>query len=158
MRATFGNLFIPTMQPIGLGGGTLINSAICVRAPDFVWRKWAETTGTDVLSSETLAPHYERIERFWGIEETPEDIQGELNLSFKRGCGALGIAAEPIRRNVQGCQGSAECFTGCRNQAKRSSDLVYIRDALDHGARVLSSVRIEEILVGGPGRKHARAL
>jgi choline dehydrogenase-like flavoprotein len=149
MRATIGNLFMPTMQPIGLGGGTLINSAICVRAPDFVWDKWAEVSGVDALHGRELSSHYDRIERDWGVQTTPEDILGERNLSFKRGCEALGIAAEPIRRNVRGCQGSGECFTGCRNQAKQSTDLVFIRSALDHGARVYSSVRVERILAKG---------
>lgn len=156
MRAARGNLFLPTMQPIGLGGGTLINSAICARAPRFVFEKWAAATGTAAIQAETLAPHYDRVERVFGVEETPEQVQGERNLSFKRGCAALGIAAEPIRRNVRGCQGSGECFTGCRNQAKRSADLVYIRSAIDHGARVYTSVRVERILCSG--KRNARAL
>lgn len=158
MRATRGNLFMPTMQPIGLGGGTLINSAICVRAPGFVWNKWAAVTGTDVLDGDVMAPHYDRIERLWGVETTPEHVQGERNLSFKRGCEALGIAAEPIRRNVRGCQGSAECFTGCRNSAKQSTDLAFLRSTLDHGGRIYSSVRIERILTGGAGGRRAHTL
>ncbi len=154
MRTTRGNLFIPTMQAIGLGGGTLINSAICARAPNFVFDKWAETTGTTALSGDTLAAHYEAIENFWGVAETPLEVLGERNLSFKRGCAALGIAAEPTRRNVKGCQGSAECFTGCRNRAKQSLDLGFIRSAQKDGARVLSSIRIERIAAHGR-RAHA---
>jgi choline dehydrogenase-like flavoprotein len=149
MRATRGNLFMPTMQAIGLGGGTLINSAIAARPPAFVFDKWAAAAGTDDLSLASLTPHYDRIEQFWGVEPTPDSVQGERNLSFKRGCDALGIAAEPIRRNVRGCRGSGECFTGCRNAAKQSTDLVYIRDAIAHGARVYSSVRIEKVLARG---------
>jgi choline dehydrogenase-like flavoprotein len=149
MRATRGNLFMPTMQAIGLGGGTLINSAICARAPDFVFDKWAAVTGTEEISAESLAGHYDRIERLFSVETTPEEIQGERNLSFKRGCQALGISVEPMRRNVTGCQGSGECFSGCRNRAKQSTDLNFIRSALDHGARVFSSVRIERILCRG---------
>lgn len=149
MRATRGNIFIPTMQPIGLGGGTLINSAICVRAPDFVFEHWQEVTGTDAITAAEMARHYDHIEELWGVEPTPEEVQGERNLSFKRGCAALGIPAEPIRRNVRGCKGSAECFSGCRNQAKQSTDLTLIRSAMDRGARVLSSVRIERIVSSG---------
>lgn len=149
MRATRGNLFMPTMQPIGLGGGTIINSAICVRAPDFVFDKWSEQTGLRDISGATMAAHYDRIENYWGVEATPDDVQGERNLSFKRGCEALGIPAEPIRRNVRGCKGSAECFSGCRNQAKQSTDLVFIRDAVTRGARVYTSVRIERVIASG---------
>jgi len=159
MRAIRGNLFIPTMQPIGLGGGTLINSAICVRAPDFVFEHWRETAGTDEITGSALAPHYDHIEEFWGVEPTPEAVQGERNLSFKRGCEALGISAEPIRRNVRGCLGSGECFSGCRNRAKQSSDLSFIRSALDNGARVLSSVRVERIVTAaGAGQSRAQAI
>ena len=39
LRATAGTV-MPTMQAICLGGGSLVNSAICVRAPDFVLDRW----------------------------------------------------------------------------------------------------------------------
>ena len=43
--------------------------------------------------------------------------------AFRDGCDALGIASEPISRNVRGCRGSGECFTGCRSRAKQSMDI-----------------------------------
>ena len=41
LRATRGSV-MPTMQAICLGGGSLVNSAICVRAPEFVLDEWCE--------------------------------------------------------------------------------------------------------------------
>ena len=41
LRTTRGTV-MPTMQAICLGGGSLVNSAICVRAPDFVLDRWSE--------------------------------------------------------------------------------------------------------------------
>jgi choline dehydrogenase-like flavoprotein len=149
MRATRGSVFLPTMQAIALGGGSLINSAICARSPDWVFEKWAARTGTDSITGARLRPHYERVERVLGVEPTPEPVQGPRNLLFKKGCDALGISSEPTRRNARGCKGSAECFTGCRNGAKQSTDVSYLPLAMRSGARVLSSVRAEQVVMNG---------
>lgn len=149
MRTARGSMYIPTMQAIALGGGSLINSAICARAPAWVFDKWAEKTGTDAITRESLDPHYERVERFLGVEPTPLEVQGERNLRFKRGCDALGISSEPTWRNVSGCKGSGECFTGCRNGAKKSTDVSYVPAAIRAGARVFTSVRVDRVLVDG---------
>ena len=147
-RATRGNMFIPTMQANALGGGSLVNSAICARAPEWIWQKWSEATGVE-LTSEALAPHFERIEKFLFVGPTPLEAQGERNLRFKRGCDSLGISSEPTHRNVVGCRGSGECFTGCRNGAKKSTDVSYVPAAIRAGARVLTSVRAEQVLSDG---------
>lgn len=149
MRATRGNVFMPTMQAVGLGGGSLVNSAICLRSPDWVFDKWAERTGTTSITLDALKKNYERVEAFWGIEETPAAVMGQRNNLFKKGCDALGIPSEPIRRNVKNCAGSAECFTGCRNGAKQSMDRSWIPAAMKAGARVLTSVRAEQLVYSG---------
>ena len=41
MRTTLGTV-MPTMQAVCLGGGSLVNSAICVRAPEFVLDEWCD--------------------------------------------------------------------------------------------------------------------
>ncbi len=147
-RATRGNAFLPTMQAIALGGGSLVNSAICARAPSFVFDAWSERTGVR-LTRDQLDRHYQRVEDFLFVGPTPVEVQGERNLRFKRGCDALGIRSEPTRRNVRGCQGSGECFTGCRNGAKQSTDVSYVPAAIRAGARVYTSVRAEHVLCRG---------
>jgi choline dehydrogenase-like flavoprotein len=147
-RATRGNAYLPTMQAIGLGGGSLINSAICARAPSFAFDAWTERTGTRLTRAD-LDPHYDRVERTLFVAPTPMEIQGERNLRFKQGCDALGIGSEPTRRNVRGCKGSGECFTGCRNGAKQSTDVSYVPLAIRAGARVFTSVRAEHVVASG---------
>lgn len=151
MRVTRGNAFIPTMQAIGLGGGSLVNSAISARAPDWALDKWAADHGTKGIHAGVLDDDFLAIEQFLGIEPTHEDVLGERNLLFKRGCDALGWSSAPTPRNVRGCKGSAECFTGCRNGAKQSTDISYVPAAIRHGARVLTGIRIDQVM--GDGRK-----
>jgi len=147
-RATRGNMFIPTMQANALGGGSLINSAICARAPEWVWHKWHDATGVE-LSADVMAPHFARIEQFLFVAPTPAEVQGDRNLKFKKGCDALGISSEPTWRNVKGCRGSGECFTGCRNDAKKSTDVSYVPAAIKAGARVYTSARVEHVISDG---------
>jgi choline dehydrogenase-like flavoprotein len=148
LRMTHGTI-MPTMQAIALGGGSLVNSAICVRPPDSVFDRWA--TGFDLERTDraNLDPHFDAISEFLGIAATPDSVQGRRNLLFRDGCNALGVSSEPIERNVKGCRGSGECFTGCRSRAKQSMDVSYVPAALRAGARVLTSVQVQQIRHSG---------
>jgi choline dehydrogenase-like flavoprotein len=137
------------MQAIALGGGSLVNSAICVRPPERVLERWCRDYELEHTSRADLDPHYDAVGKFLGISPTPENVQGARNLLFKRGCDALGYTSEPIQRNVRGCRGSGECFTGCRSRAKQSMDISYVPAALRAGARVLTSVRVETVCSEG---------
>lgn len=145
LRATRGTV-MPTMQAICLGGGSLVNSAICVRAPEFVLDQWCEGYALKQTTRADLDPHYEAVGRFLGIAPTPDAVQGQRNLLFRDGCNALGYSSEPIERNVRGCRGSGECFTGCRSRAKQSMDISYVPAAIRAGCRVYTSARVERVL------------
>jgi choline dehydrogenase-like flavoprotein len=149
MRVARGNAYIPTMQAIALGGGSLVNSAISCRAPGWALDEWADKHGLGDLGAGSLDAHYRSVEEFLGIAATPMDVMGERNLVFKRGCDALGYSSEPTPRNVRGCRGSGECFTGCRNGAKQSTDVSYVPAAIRAGARVYTSVRADVIVADG---------
>jgi len=140
LRTTSGTV-MPTMQAIALGGGSLVNSAICVRSPEYVLERWCRDYELEKTSRSDLDPHYDAVGEFLGISPTPENVLGARNLLFKRGCDALGYTSEPIERNARGCRGSGECFTGCRARAKQSMDISYVSAALRAGACVLTSVR-----------------
>ncbi len=148
LRATSGTV-LPTMQAIALGGGSLVNSAICVRAPEAVLARWSRDFELPHTSRAELDPHYDAVGDFLGIAPTPEAVLGRRNTLFRDGCRALGIPSEPIQRNVRGCRGSGECFTGCRARAKQSMDISYVPSALRAGARVLTSLRIERVRMSG---------
>ena len=124
MRAARGKSMFPTMQAIALGGGSVVNSAIAVRPPDWVFEKWSETSGIS-LDMPEFSKNFQRVEDFLGIEKTSEDALHERNLLFK-GCDALGISSEPCPRNVKKCKASGECFSGCRAGAKQSTDVSYV--------------------------------
>ena len=151
LRATRG-FVMPTMQANALGGGSLVNSAICVRSPRATLAAWAEQYDLARTGRDDLDPHYQAIEGLLGIAPTPDHVQGPRNLLFREGCRALGWSCEPIARNVVGCRGSGECFTGCRSRAKQSTDVSLVPAAIRAGARVLTSARVERVLTWGRRR------
>ena len=148
LRTTTGTV-MPTMQAICLGGGSLVNSAICPRPPDFVFERWGERFELEHTTRSELDPHFDAVGEFLGIGPTPENVLGRRNLLFRAGCDALGYSSEAMPRNVQGCRGSGECFTGCRNRAKQSMDISYIPEAIALGARVLTSVQVQRVSAEG---------
>jgi choline dehydrogenase-like flavoprotein len=148
LRFTMGSV-MPTMQAIALGGGSLVNSAMCNRTPQFRFDEWAEEAELSRTTRGDLEPHYDAIAEAIGIAPTPDEVQGPRNLLFRDGCKNLGYSAESCPRNVVHCRGSGECFTGCRARAKQSMDISYVPAAIELGARVLTSVRVEEILANG---------
>jgi choline dehydrogenase-like flavoprotein len=148
LRMTRGTT-MPTMQAVALGGGSLVNSAICVRPPDSVFTRWATNFELERTDRENLDPHFDAISEFLGIAPTPDEVQGRRNLLFRDACDAMGISSEPISRNVRGCRGSGECFTGCRSRAKQSMDVSYVPAALRAGARVMTSLQVQTIRRSG---------
>ncbi len=148
LRRTAGTI-MPTMQAIALGGGSLVNSAICVRPPDLVFDAWETLFDLRQTNRSALDPHFDAVQEYLGIAPTPRDVLGPRNLLMKEGCDALGYSSEPISRNVRGCRGSGECFTGCRMRAKQSMDISYVPDAMQLGARVFTSLQVQRVLHEG---------
>lgn len=149
LRRTNGNLFMPTMQARCLGGGSVFNSAICMRAPLFAVDKWRSEHGVTGADPESMRPHYERVESFMGVREVDPAVQGRRNELFAAGCEAVGANATVIARNEEGCRGSSECFTGCPTRAKKSLDVRGVPEMVEAGGRVYTSVRADTLIMDG---------
>lgn len=146
MRTTQGNVMVPTLQARCLGGGSVVNSGICMRAPDFVFERWATEHGVDGVTSAEMAAHYDSVERFMGVRSVRPEVQGRRNELFRAGAEALGYEVEPLRRNERDCRGSGQCITGCPSGAKQSMDRRGIPELLHAGGRVFTSVHVDRLL------------
>ncbi len=153
LRTSRGNVFIPTMQAKCLGGTTFVNSAICYRAPEYVWETWRREFGLEGYEASAIEESYRRIEQTCHIAPTEMEIQGAKNLVIKRGLEALGLHSEPLPRAVKGCRGCGDCFSGCPELAKQSMDISYIPRAVEAGATVITGCRAERIAVDPKGTK-----
>jgi choline dehydrogenase-like flavoprotein len=97
----------------GVGGSTLINSAICYRAPDSILDRWADRYGLEALRPEKLSPIYDYVEQVIGVTEMHPLQARANNLFVKRGAEKLGLDGHFIHRNAPGCVGCGVCQLGC---------------------------------------------
>lgn len=149
LRMARGSVFLPTIQTRVLGGGSVFNSAICMAPQEFALRRWQKRNGLPELSSEALAPYIERAWKFMGVSPTPAAVQGPRNDLFALGAARLGWSAEPIARNVEGCDGSGVCIIGCPSDAKLSVDRRGISEFLEGGGTVYTSLSVDRITFEG---------
>lgn len=143
---TGGNVIMPTMQPRVLGGGSVFNSAICLRIPEFALTRWQREHGVTATTADLL-PHFEAVERFMGVRPTQPEVQGRRNELFAEACARVGLTAEPTNRNEDGCRGSGECLSGCPTKAKKSTDLRGIPEIIAMGGAVYTSMNIDRLIV-----------
>ena len=113
---------MPTLQARCLGGGSVFNSAIDLRATEGALERWADEAGLEGLLLDDLVPHYEAMESFMGVRPVAPEVQGRRNDLFAEACRELGWTPTPIERNEEGCTGSGHCVLGCQTGAKLSAD------------------------------------
>ena len=148
LRTTAGNVFMPTMQAKCMGGTGFVNSAICFRTPAFVLKDWRRNWGWE-FDDGRLQESFDHVEKLASIKPTEMDIQGRRNLLIKEGLEKLGWHSAPNNRNVDGCEGCCDCFTGCPCGGKKSTENSYIPELMDLGGKVYASCRVERVLTSG---------
>lgn len=149
MRASRGNVVMPTLQVRALGGGSVFNSAICMRPLDSALERWRDEHGLSDFTWEALNPHFEWAERFANVKPVDPAVQGRRNELFREACETLGWGVEAMPRAEKGCVGSGECILGCRHGAKQSLDRRGIAEFVEQGGEVLTSVEVDELILDG---------
>lgn len=144
-RVAMGNAFIPVASGRGVGGGTLVNSAICFRAPDDVLDQWVENWGAEHFSAEKRDALFTEVEAAIGVAPTPEAIAGENSLVARRGFRALGFRHGFMPRNAPGCVGCGTCQTGCPTGGKATADLTWLPRFLRARGTLFANTRAESI-------------
>jgi choline dehydrogenase-like flavoprotein len=129
-----------------VGGSTLVNSAICFRAPQRVRARWASFGLDWATPGGELDGIYDEVEELLGVAPTvPSEARGN-NLIFRKGVEALGLKGDFISRNAPGCAGCGVCQFGCPTGGKASVDLTFLPQAVAHGARIYTGCHVEKII------------
>ncbi|HYH80960.1 MAG TPA: GMC family oxidoreductase [Longimicrobium sp.] len=142
---------VPMLQGRAVGGGTLVNWMIMLRARDHVLDEWAAEHGTVGMRPADLAPVFDRIEAETHTRTMPGDAHNPPNRALLDGARALGWSASAARINARGCVRSGFCGLGCRYDAKQGTAAVHIPMALSAGARLFTDVRAERVEVAERG-------
>ncbi len=153
MRVAIGDSFMPVVQASVVGGTTVINSAIVVRTPGDVLALWRDEHGLgDVFTEDNIGDAQDRIERELQVAPTTSKCFGPTGQLMLDALASRSMEGGPTARNVVDCQGVNQCLQGCRNGSKRSTNLNWIPETMQHQGVVLSCARVERIDV-----EHGRA-
>ncbi len=157
-QAARGRAFIPILQGVCVGGSTAINGAIIRRMPEAIHALWQTEHGLgEALRYADLTRVWDVMDSELRVGEAPEDVLGQNNLLMRDGARALGIASSAIRRNVDGCRGSARCLQGCPTSQRQSMDVTYVPRAMAAGARVYATCKAERVFAEGGRAAGVRA-
>ena len=147
LRILGGSAQIPSMAGRCLGGGTVVNSAIMLKLPDWVRELWASEEGLESLRNPEFDEAFERIFERTRTTPTPMAVMGRRNLLVKEAMEAVGINGGPLPRAVVDCHGCGDCLTGCFDGHKQSTDRCYLPDAEEHGAEIYTCSEVDRVLM-----------
>lgn len=137
---------ITILQGRAIGGSTLVNWTSSFRTPTQTLEHWAREHAVKGLSTETLAPWFDRMEQRLGI--APWHLPPNANNQVIRdGCEALGYSWAVIPRNVRGCWNLGYCGMGCPTNAKQSMLVTTIPATLNAGGELLYLARAERLVI-----------
>jgi len=136
---------IGILQGRSLGGGTTVNWTTCFRTPARILERWRSVHGVEGWDEASLEPHFQAVEQRLSIAEWPEALVNANNGALLRGGRALGMAVQPLRRNVRGCANGGYCGMGCPVDGKQAMHLTFLPDAVAAGARIYTDVEADRV-------------
>ena len=128
-----GNTVVTVPSGRGVGGSTLINSAICFRTPPDVLKDWRDNYGCEFFTDAHMSRQFDRLWPMLGIMENPPAVQGENNKAFREGVLKLGLPGAWMPRNAPGCTGCGVCQLGCPTGGKATVDRTLFGAAYETG-------------------------
>jgi len=120
---------IAVAQGSCVGGSTVVNDAVCFRAPDAVLGWWEDLHKIEGVGPAEMKPFYEKVEKRISVSEVQPFELNKNNLVLKRGAEKLGWASAPNSRNCRQCRQCGNCQLGCYYGTKQSMLETYIADA-----------------------------
>jgi len=132
-----------------VGGSTVINTKVAMRASAADVEKFATETGLRV----DLEPWYGYVEAILGVRTRADWTPSVHRLAA--GFDALGATLEPVRSYTDdNCTRCGACLTGCPSNAGKSALNTFLAPALTRGqVRVRTHRTVEEVLLADGGSR-----
>jgi len=136
------------LQGMAVGGSTLINNAVCFRAPDHVLEAWNDEWQAG-LDLDRLRSSYKDVEEWFEVDKADPKTVTPGSKVFVDGVRKLGLGeAELVKVNIGKCLGCGYCNIGCQFDRKKST-LVHVLPAAQKDfpgrVRVVPDCRVDAI-------------
>ena len=151
MRMMDGSPPMPIPGGKGLGGSTLVNSAIAFSTPAQRLAEWNELTGGAFADERGFYSEQAAIERLLGVSPTPDALLSGNDRAHRRAARRLGWSEGNLPRNTPHCGGCGRCNLGCPTGGKASVDQTILPRAAAAGAAIYTRCRVTSV---APGEVH----
>lgn len=143
---------VSIMAGATLGGGTTVNWTNCVDTPAHVRAEWEREHGLEGLAGPDFDRHIDTVMTRVGATDACSDLNGP-HLRMKEAASALGWAFHVARRNTDPTtyDPATAGYLGFGDQSgsKLGTMKTYLKDAADHGARIVVHTRADRVLMEG---------
>ncbi len=148
-----------------VGGGTTVNWCTSMEVPEHVLADWRRRTGFADLTNENLKPYYDLVRQRLRISPVPDSDHNVNNRIIFDGGAKLGLRTKTIHRNavsdaalaeqygIPACIQCGFCGVGCAYDAKRTTLVTYLVDAVGTGADLFVHTKADKIVVSSDGAK-----
>ena len=119
MRTTRGRPPVPLPTGRGLGGGSLVNSAICFRTPEAIVNEWNQRSGGSFPSLEEFYLAQDQVEAAIRVGRTPDRLLSGNDIAHRTAARTLSWSEENFRRNTPTCVGCGRCNTTSQSSRQR---------------------------------------
>jgi choline dehydrogenase-like flavoprotein len=139
------------LQAKCVGGGTVINNAVCFDLPEPALQRWNDPDGLDAgLDQARLAESFARMRAYFPVESQEGTLLQKGGAKMAEGIQKLGLdgALSVVDANLHDCLGSGYCNIGCPFGKKLSAlDTTLPRAQAQFGdaVRIFSECRAEMI-------------
>lgn len=147
-RTTAGRPPLPIAGGRGLGGSTLVNSALCFRTPSERVEEWNELADGVFADTEAYFAVQDEVEAVLKVAVTPDHLLSGNDRAEREAARALGWAEGNLRRNAPTCVGCGRCNQGCTVGGKWSVDKELLPRAAAAGARIFAGCRVDHVEAG----------
>jgi choline dehydrogenase-like flavoprotein len=133
-----------------LGGGTVINSMVCLRPPADIRAEWA-ALGLGGLDGPGFDEHLDAVSQRLNVNAEATQ-PNRTNRMMAEALEARGLSWEVLPRNASPDDDPAfcgYCNAGCQQGCKQSALKTYLQDASDAGARVVVDCVVDHVLSEG---------
>jgi choline dehydrogenase-like flavoprotein len=136
----------------GVGGGTTINWAGCLRTPDFVLEEWGRTHGNPQFLEKDYARAFEAIEKRNSVSD--QWAHNPQNAALWNAAQALGQDVGNIPMNLKmpstmppdaAWRATGFSCIGDAYAIKQGAVQTFLRDALEHGAKLLPNSTVQRV-------------
>ena len=130
-----------------LGGGTFVNSLVCLTLPQQVRDEWA-AFGLEGVDGPEFDRYADAVWERLGVN-TDATVPNASNRLMATALERTGRSAQLLPRNAgpHDARNCGYCNGGCQQGEKQSALLTYLQDAADVGARFVVRCRVDRVLV-----------